>query len=87
MNNDASDSQYDHDHVVLWVRWLQAKGLDPEAIRGEVDKWTLGDVTQVYVAQHGRTMPTDFVRAIVERTLGDERAIPKRVQAWDKRLA
>jgi hypothetical protein len=73
MTNEASDNQYDHDHVVLWVRWLQAKGLKPEAIRGEVDKWTLGDVTQVYVDAYARTMPTDVVRAIVERTLGDER--------------
>jgi hypothetical protein len=78
MTNDASDSQYETDHIVLWVRWLQFKGLDPEAIRGEVDKWTLGDVTQVYVGSHARTMPTDFVRAIVERALGDERAIPSR---------
>jgi hypothetical protein len=47
MTNDASDNQYNADHVVLWVRWLQAKGFDAEAISGEVDKWTLGDVTQV----------------------------------------
>jgi hypothetical protein len=76
MTNDASDDQYDTDHVVLWVRWLQAKGLDREAIQGEVDKWTLGDVTQVCVGQHARTMPTDFVRATVEQELGDEGAIP-----------
>jgi hypothetical protein len=69
MNNDASDNQYDHDHIVLWVRWLQAKGLDSEAIRGEVDKWTLGDVTQVYVGQHARTMPTVVVKTIVEHAL------------------
>jgi hypothetical protein len=70
----TNDSQYDHDHVVLWVGWLQAIGLDPEAIRGEIDRWSLGDLTMVYVAQHGRTMPTDFVRAIVERALGHEQS-------------
>jgi hypothetical protein len=86
MTNEASDNQYDTDHIVLWVRWLQAKGLDPEAIRGELDKWNLGDVTQVCVGTHARTMPTEFVRAIVERALGDERVIPKRVQAGDTRL-
>ena len=86
MTNDASDNQYDRDHIVLWVRWLQFKGLDVEAIRGEVDKWTMYGVTQVYVGTHARTMPTDFVRAIVERARGDERAIPKRVQAGDNRL-
>ena len=86
MTNDASDNQYDTDHVVLWVRWLQFKGLDREAIRSEVDKWSLDDVTQVYVGQYACTMPTDFVRAIVERALGDERAIPRRVQAGGKRL-
>jgi hypothetical protein len=78
MTNNASDNQYDTDHVVLWVRWLQAKGLDAEAIRGEVDRWSLDGVTQVYVGAYARTMPTDFVRAIVERALGDERAIPSR---------
>ena len=78
MTNDTSDNQYDTDHVVLWVRWLQAKGLDPEAIRSEIDRWSLDDVTMVYVAQHGRTIPRDLVRAIVERALGDERAIPSR---------
>jgi hypothetical protein len=75
MTNEASGNQYNADHVTLWVRWLQAKGLKPEAIRGEVDKWTLGDVTQVYVGQHARTMPTDFVREIVERALGLERLL------------
>jgi hypothetical protein len=73
MTNDASDNQYDTDHVVLWVRWLQAKGLGAEAIRGEIDKWSLDDVTQVCVGQHARTMPKDFVRAIVERAVGRER--------------
>jgi hypothetical protein len=86
MTNDASDNQYDTEHVALWVRWLQAKGLDPEAIQGEVDRWSLDGVTQVYVGTYTRTMPTDFVRAIVERALGDERAIPRRVQAGGKRL-
>jgi hypothetical protein len=86
MTNDASDNQYDTEHVVLWVRWLQFKGLDVEAIRGEVDKWTMYGVTQVYVGTHARTMPTDLVRTIVERALGDERAIPRRVQAGGKRL-
>jgi hypothetical protein len=71
----TNDSKYDHDHVVLWVNLLRAMGLDPEAIRSEVGKCTAGDVTQVYVGQHARTMPTDFVTAIVERALGDERAI------------
>jgi hypothetical protein len=69
MTNDASDNQYETDHIVLWVRWLRAKGLDPGAIRSEVDKWTLGDVTQVYVGAHARTMPTDVVRAMVEQAL------------------
>ena len=69
MTNDASDNQYNAEHVALWVRSLQAKGLDPEAIRGEVDKWTLGDVTQVYVGQHARTMPTVVVKTIVEHAL------------------
>ena len=78
MINDPRDNQYNADHVAMWVRLLQAMGLNPEAIRGEIDRCTLGDVTMVYVAQHGRTMPTDFVRAIVERALGDERAIPSR---------
>jgi hypothetical protein len=78
MTNDASDNQCDTDHVVLWVRWLQAKGLDAEAIRSEVDKWSMYGVTQVYVGTHARTMPTDFVRAIVEQALADERAIPSR---------
>jgi hypothetical protein len=78
MTNDASDNQYNAEHVALWVRSLQAKGLDPEAIRGEVDKWTMYGVTQVYVGAHARTMPTGVVRAIVERALGDERAIPSR---------
>ena len=35
--------------------------------------WSLDDVTQVCVGQHARTMPTDVVRAIVERALGRER--------------
>ena len=78
MTNDASDNRYDTDHVVLWVRWLQAKGLDPEAIQGKVDRWSLDGVTQVCVGAYARTMPTDFVRAIAERALGDERAIPSR---------
>jgi hypothetical protein len=78
MTNDASDKQYDTDHVVLWVRWLQAKGLDPEAIQGEVDRRSLDGVTQIYVGAYARIMPTDFVSTIVERTLGDERAIPSR---------
>jgi hypothetical protein len=86
MTNEASDNQYDSEHVVLWVRWLQAKGLEPEAIRGEIDRWSLDDVTQLYVGNHACTMPTDFVRAMVERALGDERAVPKRVQAGDARL-
>jgi hypothetical protein len=43
-------------------------------------------VTEVYVGTHARTMPTEFVRAVVERTLGDERAIQRQVQAGDKRL-
>ena len=30
----------------MWVRLRQAMGLDAEAIRGEIDKWTLGDVIQ-----------------------------------------
>jgi hypothetical protein len=64
-----TDNEYNADHIVLWVRWLQAQGLDPEAIRGEVDKWTMYGVTQVYVGQHARTMPTEFVGAIVERAL------------------
>jgi hypothetical protein len=75
MTNVASDNEHDAEHIVLWVRWLQAKGLDTDAIRGEVDKWTLGDVTQICVGQHARTMPTDVVRAIVERALGDERLL------------
>ena len=78
MTGDARDRQYDTDHVILWVRWLQAKGLDSEAIRSEVDKWTMYGVTQVYVGAHARTMPTGVVRAIVERALGDKRAIPSR---------
>jgi hypothetical protein len=86
MTNEASDSKYNADHVTLWVRWLQAKGLDAEAIRGEIDRWTLDDVTQVYVGNHARTMQTDFVREIVERALGDERAVPTRIQAGGKRL-
>jgi hypothetical protein len=73
MTNDTSDNQYDAEHVVLWVRWLQAKGLDAEAIRDEVDRWSLDDVTQVYVGAHARTMPTSVVRALVERALGRER--------------
>jgi hypothetical protein len=73
MASDAWDTKFDRDHVALWVRWLQARGLDLEAIRAEVDKWTLYGVTQVYVGQHARTMPTDFVREIVERALGDDR--------------
>jgi hypothetical protein len=73
MTNDAWDNQYNTDHVALWVRWLQAKGLDAEAIRGEIDEWSLDDVTQVCVGAYARTMPTDFVRAIVERELGHER--------------
>ena len=73
MTNDASDNQYDHDHVVLWVNALRANRLDPAAVRDEVDRWSLDDVTQVYVGQHARTMPTNFVRAIVERALGRER--------------
>jgi hypothetical protein len=81
MTNEASDTQYDTEHVVLWVRWLQAKGLDAEAISGEIDRWSLGDVTLVYVGNQACTMPTDFVRAMVEHALGDERAIPRRVQA------
>jgi hypothetical protein len=76
MTNDASDNQYDTDHVVLWVRWLQFKGLDPAAVRDEVDKWTMYDVTMVYVGTHARIMPTEFVRAIVERVLGDEPVEP-----------
>ena len=86
MTNDATDNQYDTDHVVLWVRWLQFKGLDAEAIRGEIDRWSLDGVTQVYVGNHARTMPTDFVRAIVERALGDERAVPKWLESGDARL-
>jgi hypothetical protein len=78
MTNDASDNQYDRDHIVLWVRWLQFKGLDVEAIRGEVDNWSMYGVTQVYVGTHARTMPTYLVRAIVEQALADERAIPSR---------
>jgi hypothetical protein len=69
MTNDASDNQYDTEHVVLWVRWLQFKGLDPAAVRDEVDKWTLGEVTQVYVGQHARTMPSVVVKTIVEHAL------------------
>jgi hypothetical protein len=86
MRNDACDNHYDLEHVVLWVNLLRAKGLDSEAIRSEVDKWTLGDVTQVYVGSYARTMPKDLVRSIVERALDDERAIPRRVQADHKRL-
>jgi hypothetical protein len=69
MTSDSWDNQYNADHIAMWVRWLQATGLDPEAIRDQIDKCSLGDVTMIYVAQHGRTMPTDFVRAIVERVL------------------
>jgi hypothetical protein len=69
MTNDAWDNQYDRDHVVLWVRWLQAKGLDAEAIRGEIDRWSLDDVTQVYVGNHARTMPAEVVRGMVEQAL------------------
>ena len=75
MTNDASDNQFDHDHVVLWVNALRANGLDPAAVRDEVDRWSLDDVTQVYLGQHARTLPTDFVRAIVERALGRERLL------------
>ena len=78
MTNDESENQYDHDHVVLWVNALRANGLDPAAVRGEIDRWSLDGVTQVCVGQHARTMPTDFVSTIVERALGDERAIPSR---------
>jgi hypothetical protein len=46
MANEASDNQYDTEHVVLWVRWLQAKGLEPKAIGDEIDRWSLDDVTQ-----------------------------------------
>ena len=69
MTNDESANQYDHDHVVLWVNALRANRLDPAAVRDEVDRWSLGGVTQVCVGQHARTMPTDFVRAIVDQTL------------------
>jgi hypothetical protein len=73
MTNEASDNQYDAEHVVLLVNALRANGLDPAAVRVEIDRWSLDDVTQVYVGQHARTMPTDFVKAIVERALGRER--------------
>jgi hypothetical protein len=72
MTNDAWYNQYNTEHVVLWVRWLRAKGFEPEASRGEIDRWRLDDVTQVCVGQHTRIMPTDFVSPIVERVLGDE---------------
>jgi hypothetical protein len=72
MTSNAWYNQYNTEHIVLWVRWLQAKGLEPEAIRGEIDRWSLDDVTQVYVSQHARIIPTYLVRAIVERVLGDE---------------
>jgi hypothetical protein len=75
MTSDACDNQHDTDHAILWVRSLQARGLDAEAIRGEIDRWTLDDVTQVYVGAYARTMPTDFVREIVERALGLERLL------------
>jgi hypothetical protein len=76
MTSDASDNQYDHDHIVLWVLWLQFKGLDPEAIQCEVDRWSLDGVTQVYVAAHARTTLTNAVSAIVERAIGDEPVDP-----------
>ena len=52
MTSDAWDNEYVTEHVALWVRWLQAEGLEPEAIRGEIDRWSLDDVTQVCVGQH-----------------------------------
>jgi hypothetical protein len=69
MTNDASDNQYDHDHVVLWVNALRANGLDPAAVRDEIDRWSLDDVTQVYVGNHARTMPAEVVRGMVEQAL------------------
>jgi hypothetical protein len=74
MTNDPWDNQYNTEHVAIWVRSLQAKGLDADAIRAEVDKWTLGDVTQIPVGQHARTIPTDVVRTMVDRALCHEQS-------------
>ena len=63
MINDPRDNQYNADHVAMWVRLHQAMGLNPEAIRGEIDRCTLGDVTMIYEAQHGRTIPTEWTAA------------------------
>jgi hypothetical protein len=69
MVDDAWDDEYVTEHVALWVNALRAKGLDAKAVRDEIDKWTMDDVTQICVGAYARTMPTDAVRAIVERVL------------------
>jgi hypothetical protein len=69
MTNDESNNHSDTEYVVLWERWLQSKGLDAEAIRGEIDRWSLDGVTQVDVGNHARTMPAEVVRGMVEQAL------------------
>jgi hypothetical protein len=73
--NDAWDNEYVTEHVDLWVNALQANGLDAIAVRDEMDRWTMDGVTQICVGANARTMPTDVVRAIVERVLGQERLL------------
>jgi hypothetical protein len=69
MGNDAGENQYDREHVALWVRWLTARGLDRVAIMAELDQWTQDGVSQIYVGQYARTMPSILAKAMVEHAL------------------
>jgi hypothetical protein len=75
MINDAWDNEYVTEHVGLWVNALLAKGLDANAVRDEIDKWTMDGVTQICVGGYARTMAADVVRAIVEQALCRERPL------------
>jgi hypothetical protein len=47
MTSDAWDIQHVTEHNVLWVRSLQANGLDAKAVKDEIGKWTMDGVTQL----------------------------------------
>jgi hypothetical protein len=69
--NDAWDSQHDREHVEVWVRSLQARGLDPAAIRDEVGRWTSDGMTQICVGQYARTIPVAVARDWVDKALAE----------------
>jgi hypothetical protein len=63
--DDAWDSQF----VAVWVASLQARGLDPAAIRDKIDRWTLDGWAQICVGQNARMMPVDVARTMVGQAL------------------